>query len=131
MTILYGHRGTVRIGNAQLVPVLKWTLSIISRSTQFVSSHSGQWTRRAAGPQDCAGALLLHISADGRCPLRAGQSVVLELHVDDSGGNYYRVPAIVDRTSVQTDISGGQPVGFAVEFSGDGPIAPHGILAAE
>jgi hypothetical protein len=131
MTILYGHRGTVRVGDAEVAALLKWTLNLISRNVQFVSSLAGQWTRRAPGPRDCTGSLLLHASTEEGCPLRPGQSVVLKLHVDDSGENYYRVPAIVDRISVQTDISGGQPVGYAVEFSGDGQVTPHGILAGE
>ncbi len=131
MTILYGHRGTVRIGQVEVVPLLKWTLSLISRNAQFASSLTGQWTRRVPGARDCTGTLLLHASIEHSCPLRPGQSVVLELHVDNSGENFYRVPAIVDRLSVQTDIGGGHPVGYQVEFSGDGPLTTHGILEAE
>ena len=65
----------------------------------------------------------------GHCPVAEGDAVTLDLHVDRTGDNYYSAAAIIDKIEVEVDIAAGKIVAYAVEFSGDGAVVPHGILS--
>ena len=130
MSILCGSHGTLRIGSNELTPLLRWKLTLIGRNLEYLTNHGGAWTQRAAGTKDCAGSFALHAAADGHCPVDVGEAVTLELHADDSGENYYQVPAIVDRIAVEAEIGEGRPLAYAVDFSGNGRFTAHGALAS-
>ena len=58
-----------------------------------------------------------------------GDAVTLDLHVDQTGDNYYSAAAIIDKIEVEADIGAGKIVAYVVEFSGNGAVVPHGIVA--
>ncbi|OHB83804.1 MAG: hypothetical protein A2V98_19895 [Planctomycetes bacterium RBG_16_64_12] len=60
--------------------------------------------------------------------MEEGDAVTLELHVDDSGANYYEVPAMIETIRAEVDISEGKTIAYVVTFSGNGPLTAYGVL---
>ncbi len=129
MAVLSGNRGTLYLNAAQVTPVSNWKLAVISNNLDYVANDTGGWKGRAAGPSDSSGSFQLSADDQGNVPVAAGDQVTLDLHVDRTGDNYYALAAIIDRIEVAVDISAGKLVVYAVEFSGAGAIAAHGIVA--
>ena len=83
-----------------------------------------------AGAGDSSGSFRVSVADDGQCPVVRGDAVALELRVDDTGNNYYEVPAVIERIRIDTNITDGDTVVWAIEFAGNGPVTPHGVLSA-
>ena len=129
MAVLSGKDGTLYIGAAEITPVSNWRLSITSNNPDYAANDTGGWKKRAAGVRDCSGSFDVKVDDSGNCPVAEGDAATLKLHVDDTGSNYYEVPAIVDRIEVDVDINEGRIVSYAVDFSGNGAITPNGAVA--
>jgi hypothetical protein len=43
--------------------------------------------------------------------------------------NYCGLSAVIEKIAIEVDIAHGEPIGYLVEFSGNGPVLRHGILA--
>ncbi len=129
MAVLSGKNGTLYIGDDEVTPVSNWKLSITGNNPHYVANDTGGWRKRAAGAKDCSGSFEVKVQQGGNCPVEQGDSITLKLHVDDTGDNYYQLPAIIDRIDVDVDISQGRIVAQAVNFSGNGAITSYGVLA--
>jgi len=129
MAVLSGKDGTLYVSDAEVTPVSNWRLSITSNNPDYAANDTGGWKKRTAGVKDCSGSLEVKVEDSGNCPVEEGDAVTLKLHVDDTGSNYYEVPAIIDKIEVEVDINEGQIVAHAIDFSGNGAITPHGVLA--
>jgi hypothetical protein len=130
MAVLSGKDGTLYIGNDEIAPVSNWKLRIASGQRAYVANDTNGWKKRAPGAKDCSGSFEVRVSEDGNCPVEEGDAVTLKLHVDDIGENYCQLEAFIDRISVEADIGEGQPVALAVEFSANGSVTRHGVLAS-
>ncbi len=129
MSVITGKDGTLRLGGVELAPLTSWRLVRTSRNRDYAANDTGGARRRVAGIRDCRGSFALAATAAGNLPVAEGTAVELELHADGSGANYLAVPAIVDRIEVEVDIDRGEIVAFLVDFSGNGPVTPHGLFA--
>ena len=129
MAVLSGKNGTLHISDDEVAPVANWKLSIGGNNPHYIANDTGGWRKRAAGAKDCSGSFEAAVEQSGNCPVEQGDSITLKLHADDTGNNYYEVPAIIDRIGVDVDINQGRIVAHAVDFSGNGPITSHGVLA--
>jgi hypothetical protein len=128
MSFISGKDGTLRLGNNEVTQVTHWTIEKASRNKAYTANDTGAAKGRVPGAKDCSGRFEIKATDSGRLPVEEGDRVVLELHVDGSGENYYEVPAIVDVIRAEVDISEGKTVAHVVTFSGNGPIIAHGIL---
>lgn len=129
MAVLSGKNGTLYVGAAEITPVSNWKLRIVGNHRPYTANDTGGWKRRAAGAKDCSGSFRVSVTESGNCPVAEGDPTTLKLHVDDTGENYYRVEALIDRIDVETDVHGGRVVAFQVAFSGNGGLTPYGVLA--
>ena len=130
MSILSGKDGTLYLDDGEVTQVTNWRIRKISRNKSYTANDTGGSRKRVSSTKDCSGRFEIKASDTSGITLEEGDLVTLQLHVDDSAANYYQVPAVVDALSVAVDISEGEPVGYVVEFSGNGPMAAYGILQA-
>ncbi|MGD0897984.1 MAG: hypothetical protein ABR915_09105 [Thermoguttaceae bacterium] len=129
MAVLSGKNGTLFLDATEVTPVVNWKLVTTSNNPDYAANDTGGWKKRAAGVRDASGSLEIKASDDGHCPVEEGDAPTLNLHLDGSGNNYYEVPAIIDKISVDVDISRGEIVAYVVDFSGNGAITRYGIAA--
>ena len=129
MAVLSGKNGNLYLGGAQVAPVSNWRLAVSSNNPNYAANDTGGWKQRAAGVRDSSGSFEVKVDDSGNCPVAEGDSAALELHIDASGNNYYAVAAIIDTIEVDVDISAGKIVAYIIDFSGNGPVTPHGVAA--
>jgi hypothetical protein len=129
MAVLSGKSGTLFLGATEITPVVHWKLVTTSNNPDYAANDTGGWKKRAGGVRDASGSLEIKAADDRHCPVEEGDAATLKLHLDDSGNNYYEVPAVIDKISVDVDINRGEIVAYVVEFSGNGPIVRYGITA--
>lgn len=128
ISVLSGKDGSVWIGGQRVALVLWWELVRHASSKAYVSNDTAGWRRQLAGAKEATGRLELKLQADGFVPVEVGQEVSIRLHLDDSGENYYEVPALIARIRNRVDIASGEVIGWVVDFVGTGPVVGHGIL---
>jgi hypothetical protein len=128
MSFISGKDGTLKLGDTEVTQVTNWRIEKASRNKAYTANDTGAARRRVPGARDCSGRFEIKTTDSDHLPVEGGDTVMLELHVDDSGENYYEVPAIVDLIRANVDISEGKTVPHLVTFSGNGPIVAHGIL---
>ena len=128
MSFISGKDGTLKLGDAEVTQVTNWRIEKTRDNKAYTANDTGAARKRVPGASDCSGRFEIKATASGHVPVEEGDTVMLELHVDDSGENYYEVPAIVDVIRADVDISEGKTVAHLVAFSGNGPIIAHGIL---
>ena len=128
MSFISGKDGTLKLDDVEVTQVTNWRIDKASRNKAYTANDTGAARKRVPGAKDCSGRFEIKTTQSGHVPVEEGDVVVLELHVDGSGENYYQVPAIVDAIRAGVDISEGKMVVHLVKFSGNGPIIAHGIL---
>jgi hypothetical protein len=128
MSFLSGKDGTLKLGDAEVTQVTNWIIEKASRNKAYTANDTGAARKRVPGAHDCSGRFEIKTTDSVHVPVEEGDTGTLELHVDDSGENYYEVFAIVDRIRAHVDISEGKAVSHVVTFSGNGPIVAHGVL---
>ncbi|HUT94871.1 MAG TPA: hypothetical protein VMY37_35765 [Thermoguttaceae bacterium] len=128
MSVISGKDGTLKLGDTEVTRVTQWKIEKTSGARAYTANDTGGAKKRVAGVKDCSGRFEIKAGDSDAVPVEEGDVVTLQLHVDDSGANYYEVPAIVDTIRAEVDISEGKTVAHVVAFSGNGPIVPHGIL---
>ncbi len=131
MSVISGKDGTLKLGDTEVTRVTHWKIEKTSGARAYTANDTGGAKKRVAGVKDCAGRFEIKAGDSDAVAVEEGDAVTLQLHVDDSGANYYEVPAIVDTIRAEVDISEGKTVAHVVTFSGNGPITPHGILDKE
>ena len=129
MPILSGKDGTVLIDDVEVAQLTRWTLRRTSRNKAYTANDTGGAWKRTTGSKDATGRFLVQVTDSGSAPVEEGDAVTLELHVDDTDENYYRVPAVIDSVGTEVDVDRGELVGYRVGFSGNGPITAFGVLA--
>ena len=129
MSVISGKDGTLKLAGGEVARVTHWKIEKTSGAKAYTANDTGGARKRVSGVKDCAGRFEIKASDSAGVPVEQGDAATLELHVDDSGANYYEVPAIIDAIRAEVDISEGKTIGHVVAFSGNGPITAHGILA--
>jgi len=129
MAVLSGKAGTLKLGGGSVAPITHWKLTWASIAKFYAANDTGGAYRRVRGVEDSSGSFVHQVTQGGRCPVERGENVVAQFHVDGSGQNYYEASVIIDAIDVDCDIATGRLVAFAIQFSGDGPVSAHGILA--
>jgi len=131
MSVFSGKSGTLYIDAAEVTPVSNWSLSVTSDNRTYAANDTAGWKRRVAGVRDCRGTFECMLDDEGNVPCFEGDAVTLQLHVDDSGSNYFTVPAVVDRIDVECNIQDGEVLALHIEFSGNGAVTRSGVVAKE
>lgn len=129
MAVLSGKNGTLYLGTNEVSPVSNWKLVATSDNPEYAANDTGGWKKRAAGLRDASGSFEIKAADSQHCPVEEGDAAALKLHVDATGNNYYEVPAIIDKVSVDVDINKGAIVAYVIDFSGNGAMVRHGIVS--
>jgi hypothetical protein len=129
MAVLSGKNGTLLLNGGEITPVVNWKLVTTSQNPDYAANDTGGWKQRAAGVRDASGSLEIKADDAQHCPVEEGDTATLSLQLDQSGNNFYQVPAIIDKISVDVDINKGELVAYVVEFSGNGQVVRNGIVA--
>jgi len=128
MSVISGKKGTLLVGGAEVTRLTNWTVEKTSRNKAYTANDTGGARKRVAGAKDCAGRFEVKAAPAQNAPVEEGDAVTLRLHVDDSGHNYYEVPAVIDTVRTSVDVNKGNIVAYKIAFSGDGPLSAYGIL---
>lgn len=128
MAVISGKDGTLYLDGSEITPVTNWTLVKLSENKDYAANDTGGARKRVSGIKDCRGTFEVKAADSQNVPCEEGDTATLKLHVDESGDNYYEVPAIIDQIEVDVDINRGEIVAYAIAFSGNGAIVPYGIL---
>ena len=129
MAVLSGKNGTLHLNGAQVAPVSNWRLAVTSNNPNYAANDTGGWKQRAAGVRDSSGSFEVKVDGGGHCPVAEGDSAALELHIDAPATTTTPSAAIIDKIEVNVDISAGKIVAYLIDFSGNGPVTPHGVAA--
>jgi hypothetical protein len=129
VTLISGKDGTLYASDVEVAQMTRWRIEKTVRHKAYTANDTGGARKRVAGARDCTGRFEIQLTESGNVPVEEGDAVTLELHVDDSGNNYYEVPAVIDAIRAATDVSEGETVSLSIDFSGNGPITAYGILA--
>lgn len=129
MAVLSGKSGTLKLAGGVVAPITNWKLVQATAAKFYAANDTGGAYRRLRSVEDSSGSFECQVTHGGRCPVERGENVVAQFHVDGSAENYYQAPVIIDAVEVECDIGTGRLVAFAIQFSGDGPVTAHGILA--
>jgi hypothetical protein len=127
MAVLSGKNGTLFLGGSEITPVSNWKLVATSNNPDYAANDTGGWKKRVAGVRDASGSFEIKAADNQHCPVEEGDAPTLNLHLDNTGNNYYEVPAIIDKISVDVNISKGEIVAYVVDFSGNGPVVRYGV----
>jgi hypothetical protein len=83
-----------------------------------------------AGAFEWSGTIDVMIQLPGGVPLVQGAFYDVQLHVDDSGANYYSGTILVTGAPLDCDINGGKEVSIGYTYEGASVLTPNGILTA-
>lgn len=129
MSDIAGILGTLYVDDVEKSPVTQWDLTIVSDNKSYAANDTAGWKKRVAGIKDSRGSFVIHVDSTGNAPVSEGDSITLKLHIDNSGNNYYTVPAMIDEIKTNCNINAGNIIALQITFSGNGALTKNGILA--
>jgi hypothetical protein len=124
-----GCFGTVKEGGNDLDEVTYWTLNRTTATDAFGSNQSNCHKKRVAGTKDFTGSFRAK-AIGGAVAVTNGASTTIELHVDDTGYNYYSCPVIIQGIgNYEVDIDDGKAISYEVTFEANGALTPNGTVS--
>ena len=130
-----GKTGTIYIsGGIEIRRVENWRLTLAGNTPSWADNTTGGWVTRAGGARDATGGfdfVFDDTSGEYELPVDVHSEVELELHIDNSGGQYYLVPAIITQVGeITVDRAGDDKVTLPVEFGCTGPVRQYGNVTS-
>jgi hypothetical protein len=108
----------VKIGDATVAEVTKWSFIKQAASSRYASSSTGGFKRSIAGVKSGNGQIEFKFDMAADSPLAEGAAVTLLLYLDVT--HFYSVPAIITRVEVEVNIDTGDVIAGAANFDTDG-----------
>ena len=112
-----------------LYEVTGWDFDPKSAIPKHASNYTAGFKSGVAGTRDSSGKIEVVIPSNASGMLQDGDSVVLALHADASGSNYFLVPALIEGAPVAVNVDSGDAVKVTFNFQGDGAWTGYGIFA--
>ena len=129
MTAISGKNGTVKVGVSDVFEVTKWSFDPQCAVPKYNSNKTGGYKTGVPGVFDGKGTIEVRLDTANSLDFLVGNSVTLLLHVDETGSNYYSVPAIISGAPIEVDIDGGEVVGVTYAFEASGAWTANGAVA--
>lgn len=126
-----GKDGTIKTGAtpAEIYQVGNWKITTAANVSKFATNSSGGWKRAVAGAKEWSGSWDQKIDDGNAMPVKEGDSVDVQLHIDGSDGQYYSGTAVVESIDgPEVDINDGAEIGYTVNFQGDGTLTRTGAM---
>lgn len=122
-----GKTGTGFKGGNKICDLGKWSLEQNAAVPKYASNCTDGVKFGVAGVEDSKGTIEVKVQKNGRIQMVAGQTVVLQLHVNDTGDDYWEGTAIIASNPVEVDVNEGNPVSMTYNFEGISRWVGHGI----
>ena len=130
MAVETGNTGSVIVGTTDWIEVTKWTFDMKAAVSKWGSNSSSGFKKAVAGTKDGSGTIEVKIDTGGTMDAVAGASATLLLHTDDSGSNYYSVPAVIASCATECDIDDGTALSATYNFESNGEWTYNGAVAS-
>ena len=124
-----GKNGTVKVGATDVFEVTKWTFDPQCAVPKYNSNNTGGYKTGVPGVFDGKGTVEVKLDETNTLDFLVGATPTLLLHVDDSGSNFYSVPAIISGAPIECDIDGGEIVAVTYAFEANGAWTANGAVA--
>ena len=125
----HGKSGKVMVGAATKAEVRSWSFEPKCGVAKYASTDTGGFKAGVAGIRDSSGKIECALPAGGAIQFADGDAVTLLLHVDNTGNNYFSVPAIISGSPVELKIEEDQVVSVTFNFEGAGAWTGYGICS--
>lgn len=124
VTVLPGAATTV------VCEVTKWTLDPSVAVSKYNSNKTGGHKKAVGGVRDTKGTIEIKLHGSDGQQLKPGDRVGVELHVNDSGNDYFQIEeAIISGAPINCDIDNGEVVGETYPFEAS-DLSGFGLLSA-
>lgn len=125
--VVTGESGSVLLAGAAIGNVGMWKLNMSMQIGKHGHSGSGGWKTRSAGTRD-ADATVKVFKVDAAAPdLVPGNIYLFELHINDSGNDYYEGYFMVESPGELTvDIDDGKEIAMEYSLGAHGKIDENG-----
>lgn len=124
-----GKSGTAKKDGSAIAEVTGWNFEPSIGAPKYASNNTSGHKKAVAAVADFSGSITTKLDSAGNMPMRIGDGVTLELHVDDSTENYISVPALIVSHPIPCDINDGEIVEVEYGFEPQGVPTYSGILA--
>ena len=123
-----GKNGTVLLNDEPIAEVTAWNFEPSTNVPKYASNATDGHKVGVPAVDDFTGSITTKLDADGNMPLRIGDIVTLELHVDDTEANYISAPVVIASHPIPCDINDGEIVEVQYSFEPHGRPTYNGIL---
>lgn len=134
MAAFNGCKGTVKYGSSptELLGVSRWSMSETVKNNDYADNTTGCATKTNMGAKTTS--ITIDVNAQdgvdkGKPPLRAGDEVEIELHIDDTGANYFSgTAAVLGLNDYTVDIMNQELVTYSYDLKVQGLLVGNGTL---
>lgn len=125
--VVSGTKGSVLLAGTAIGNVGMWKFKPSIQIGKHGHSGSGGWKTRSCGTRD-ADATVKVWKVDAAAPdLRMGEIYLFELHINDSGNDYYEGYFMVESPGeLSVDIDDGKEISMEYALGAHGKIEEHG-----
>lgn len=118
---------------AELVGAKSWEFTESVKTSEYADNSTGCGTADTVGPVTQQGKIVYNLqsgSDKGKLPLRAGQYEDVQLHIDDTGSNYWEGSILITEVGGHVyDNESSDPVSVEFSFKVQGELVGVGTLA--
>lgn len=123
-----GKNGTVKTGGTPtaLVHITNWKITRSAETDRFADNSSSGWKRSIAGTKMWEGSFDGKVNDGEAVPLKEGDGVAAQFHLDGSGGQHMAGNITVKSLDVECDFDTGKVIAYSVKFEGNGALTDTG-----
>ena len=129
----YGNVKTVATGQgspATIYEVTGWKIDPKIEAPKHCSNLTQGIKVPIAGAMQWGGTIDVMLQANGAAPLVQGDFYDVQLHVDNTGNNYYSGTILITGAPLDCDINGGKEVSIGYTYEGASVLTANGNLNA-
>lgn len=125
-----GKSGTIKKGAppAALVHIKNWKITESVQTDRFADNSSSGWARSVPGRKEWEGSFEGVVNDGEAIPVKRGDSVDAQFHLDSSDGQYKSGKIVVSSVEIEVDIDTGKTISYTASFEGDGQLTDTGSL---
>lgn len=127
-TILSGKNGTLKLGsgNNEVAHLTNWKAKATVKTDQFSTNSSGGYDYSIPGTGRWEGSFMLVLHDGEPLPVREGDQVDAQFHLDSSDGEYLDGTITIVDIELDVDVKDGKAVQVPVTWQGHGDLTETG-----
>jgi len=125
-----GKDGTIKLGETPVAifQISNWKVNPKANISKRATNSSAGWKRSIAGSKEWSGSWEQLIDDSNEPPVKEGDSIDAQFHIDGSDGQYYSGTVVVESVDTEVDIDDGTEIGYTINFEGDGALTRTGSM---